>query len=186
MIFEMKNVFKKYKRNYVLERFNYEFKSGLYLFIGVNGSGKSTTLKIISKVINPTNNNYYISNEKVAYLCEKFELGNQKVLPFLKSIKKFNKINLKLKEEMKIWNIPNKYIANLSKGNKQKCGILMMKMVDADIYLFDEPTDALDQKSIALFVAFIKELIDNEKIVLIATHEKEYFKDLRYEEVNFK
>lgn len=185
MSFRIENIFKKYKKNYVLKRFNYEFNNGLYLFIGINGSGKSTTLKIISKLINPTNNNYKISNGKVAYLCEKFELGNQKVLKFLKSVKQFNKSNLKIKEEVKKWNIPNKYIANLSKGNKQKCGILMMMLANADIYLFDEPTDALDQKSIGLFTTFIHDLVDKNKTVLIATHEKEYFKDFNYTEVKF-
>lgn len=185
MTFRVENVFKKYKKHYVLKRFNYEFSNGLYLFIGINGSGKSTTLKIISKIINPSNSNYYLSNVKVAYLCEKFELGNQKVLKFLKSIKRFNKSNLNIKGEMKKWDIPNKYINNLSKGNKQKCGILMMMLANRDIYLFDEPTDALDQKSIGLFTNYIKELIDKNKTVLIATHEKEYFKDFDYTEVKF-
>ena len=185
MTFKLENVFKKYKKNYVLERFSYEFNEGLYLLIGPNGSGKSTTLKIISKMINPSNDNFSITKVKSAYLCEKFELGNQKVLSFLKSVKKLNNSKINLKEELKKWNIPNKYIANLSKGNKQKCGILMMKLAETEIYLFDEPTDALDQISIELFVEFINELIIRKKTILIATHEKEYFKSLQYVEVKF-
>ena len=185
MNLKVENVSKKYKNNVVLKNFNYEFKSGLYLFVGVNGSGKTTTLKLISNIIKPTNINYYITKLKVAYLCEKFELGNQKVFSFLKSVKLFNLCSMNIKEEMKKWQIPNKYIGSLSKGNKQKCGIIMMKMADCDVYLFDEPTDALDKASITLFREFIKELILLDKIVIISTHEKDYFKDFNYKEVSF-
>ena len=61
----------------------------------------------------------------------------------------------------------------------------MMKMAKSDVYLFDEPTDALDKVSITLFREFIKELILLDKIVIISTHEKEYFKDFNYKEVSF-
>lgn len=185
MNFKLENIWKKYRKTCVLKRFNYEFESGLYLFVGVNGSGKSTTLKIISKLITPTNINYDITNKKCAYLCEKIELGNQRVLPFLNSIKRLNKSKINIKELMKKWNIPNKYISNLSKGNKQKCGILMMILTDVDIYLFDEPTDALDKASITLFVDYIIDLVSKGKIVLIATHERSYFSKINYKEVMF-
>lgn len=185
MIFKIENIFKKYKKNFVLQRFNYEFQSGLYLFIGINGSGKSTTLKILSKLINPTNNNYKISEAKVAYLCEKIEIGSTRVSTFLKSVKKLNNSKLNLKEEMKRWRLPNKLIPNLSKGNKQKCGIIMMKLAECDLYLFDEPTDALDEYSQKLFVDYIEELMKRDKIVIIATHEKSYFSGLKYTEVHF-
>lgn len=179
------NIHKKYKNNVVLNGFNYEFKSGLYLFLGRNGSGKSTTMKIIANIILPSNVNHSITKLKVAYLCEKFELGNQKVFTFLKSIKRLNNSNMNIKIEMKNWLLPNKYISNLSKGNKQKCGILMMMLTSSDVYLFDEPTDALDSKSIDLFLKYISDLIHQEKIVIISTHEKKYFDGLKYTEVLF-
>ena len=61
----------------------------------------------------------------------------------------------------------------------------MMLLCESDAYLFDEPTDALDVDSIKLFNNAIKDLLDKQKIVIIATHEKEYFSNLIYQEISF-
>lgn len=185
MILNLTNISKKYGHNIVLKHFDYTFNEGLYLLIGRNGSGKSTLLKIISGLIYPTNNDYIINNRKVAYLCEKNELGNGNIFVFLTSISKLFKSTINIKEELKKWDVPNKNISKLSKGNKQKSAIIMMSIVEADVYIFDEPTDALDTKSIGLFIDFISELINNKKTVIISTHEKKYFEKLKYTEVNF-
>ena len=180
MEFKVRNLNKRYKDNQVIENFSYDFKSGLYLLTGKNGSGKSTLLKLITNIISSDNKDSFIDNRKIAYLCEKVEVGNSKVLTFLTDIKKLNYCNKNIKEIMKKWQLPNKTILTLSKGNKQKCALIMMFITDSDIYLFDEPTDALDQVSITNFIAGVKELIENNKIVIISTHEKEYFKSLKY------
>ena len=183
MNFNIRNIHKKYHRNYVLKSLNLSFESGMYLLTGVNGIGKSTLLKIIAKVINPTNNNYIIESEKVAYLCEKIELVNDKPLAFLKSICKINKVKFNIKSDLKLWNIPNINIMSLSKGNKQKVAILMMKYTKSRIYLFDEPTDSLDTRGIELFVDLIQQLLNDKKIVIICTHEPSYFKKIAYQEI---
>ena len=183
MIFKVKNISKKYGRKIVLNKFSYEFKSGLYLLTGANGVGKSTLLKIISKIIYPSNDNYYITNEKVAYLCEKIELINIRVINFLNKIAKINGYEVDLKKLIDEWMIPNKRINNLSKGNKQKVAILMMLLTDSEIYVFDEPTNALDEYAISKFVSFVNDLIKREKTVIISTHDKECFKYLKHEEI---
>ena len=183
MSFSIKNIHKKYNRNYVLQRVNISFEDGLHLLTGINGIGKSTLLKLIAKVINPTNSNYIIETTKVAYLCEKIELVNDKPLSFLKSICKINNVKYDIKSDLKMWNIPNKNIMNLSKGNKQKVAILMMKYTISDVYLFDEPTDSLDKRGIELFTDIIKKLLDENKVVIISTHEPSYFTKFEYNEV---
>ena len=131
MIFKVRNISKKYGRKIVLNKFSYEFKSGLYLLTGANGVGKSTLLKIISKIIYPSNENYYITDIKVAYLCEKIELINIRVINFLSKIAKMNGYEVDLKKLITEWKIPNKRVNNLSKGNKQKVAILMMLLTDS-------------------------------------------------------
>ena len=59
----------------------------------------------------------------------------------------------------------------------------MIKYTNVDVYLFDEPTDSLDEEGISLFLELIKELVDKSKTVIIATHEPSYFMNLLYEEV---
>ncbi len=183
MQFKLKNITKKYGKKVVLNKFSFEFKRGLYLLLGINGVGKSTLLKIISKVIYPTNDNYFTSEVKVAYLCEKIELINIKVISYLNKIAKINNKEIDLKKLTNEWKIPNKRINNLSKGNKQKVAILMMMLTESEIFVFDEPTNALDEYGVSKFLSFIKELIDNEKTVIISTHEKEHFRYLRYQEI---
>ena len=183
MKFKVENICKKYKNNDVLKSFTYTFESGLYLLIGVNGAGKSTLLKIIAKVISPSNEDYIINEIKTAYLCEKCELSNENVLTFLNCVKKLNNSKTNIKELILKWNIPNKNIINLSKGNKQKVAILMMSLTDADVYLFDEPTDALDDSAKKLFCLLIGELLMKDKIVIISTHDKECFTPFMYTEI---
>ena len=184
MICNVKNIYKKYQSNMVINGFDYSFSNGLYLLTGINGIGKSTLLKIIAKVINPSNINYTIDKVKVAYLCEKIELVNTKPTQFLKTICKINKTKYFIKDDLNIWNVPDKNIYNLSKGNKQKVALLSMKYTNADLYIFDEPTDSLDKEGIRLFCELINELISNNKIVIISTHEPSYFSNISYEELS--
>ena len=184
MIYNVKNVYKKYHNNMIINNFNYSFSSGLYLLIGRNGIGKSTLLKIMAKIISPSNINFSVDKIKVSYMCEKIELVNTKPSSFLKTICKINKRKSDIKKDLDIWKVPNRKINNLSKGNKQKVAILMMKYTDADLYLFDEPTDSLDKDGLVLFSEFIKELLKNEKIVVISTHEPSYFSTIAYKEIS--
>lgn len=186
MTFRIENISKNYGKNIVINDFSYIFNSGLYLITGVNGIGKSTLLKIIARLIYPTNHNYHIDVEKVAILCEKTGFSNIKVFDFLYNVSKINNMNIDVKKEIKKWIIPNKKINALSNGNKQKVGLLMMRFTDANIYLFDEPTNALDNDAIVHFKNMINDLIKDGKIVIISTHNIDIFSDFKYEEIGLK
>ena len=116
-------------------------------------------------------------------MCEKIELLNSKVLPFLKEVAKINNVRYDIEKEMLIWNIPNRNIYNLSKGNKQKLGIVMLMLTDVEMYVLDEPTNALDETSVQLLKCYIKRLLDKGKIVIVATHSINFFSDLNYKEI---
>jgi ABC-2 type transport system ATP-binding protein len=79
---------------------------------------------------------------------------------------------------MKEYQIPNKRIGDLSKGNLQKLGLLQILSLDADIYLFDEPMDGLDDYAKKVFRDAIKEKLKENKLVLISLHNKSYFNEL--------
>ncbi|MDE7264437.1 MAG: ATP-binding cassette domain-containing protein [Anaeroplasmataceae bacterium] len=154
----------------------------LYLFIGENGSGKSTTIKLISKVIFHSKNDGFIMNHfhKMVYLPDK------RAYPKLLRVKTYLRyfLDKSLKEEqiafyMNRYHLPNKAIGALSKGMLQKLGILQTILLDGDLYLFDEPTDGLDGDSIRIFKEDVKGMLNENKTIIISTHNQTIFKDLK-------
>ncbi|MDE6656921.1 MAG: ATP-binding cassette domain-containing protein, partial [Anaeroplasmataceae bacterium] len=87
------------------------------------------------------------------------------------------------KEDILFWmdryHLPNKKIGSLSKGMLQKLGILQTILHAGDLYLFDEPTDGLDAESIQLFKEDIEKMIEEKKTVIVSTHNKLLYKDLK-------
>lgn len=164
----LSKVFKVYNKQVVLKDVSYKFKRNLYVLSGVNGSGKSTLVKLITKIIKPTKGDV-ITNGSICYLPEKFELP--------RNMTTFDIINLYVKNEketnelLKEWEIPKKRLNSLSKGNFQKLGILFMIIKDADIYIFDEPTDSLDTKIIDTFKKCINYLKEKNKCIIIILHQ---------------
>lgn len=186
----LKNVTKIYKNNVVLDKFNLEIKNAkLYLFIGSNGSGKSTCLKLISNQILYKNNLYsYIKGDflKINYMPEKFSLPKLLTVDeYLSLYLNLESSNKKLRKTLKKYAIPNIRINKLSKGTIQKVIIISMILSDGDLYVFDEPLDGLDTSSKRLFFSDIKSLLVNNKTVLISTHNKELYTDLNPEIIRF-
>jgi ABC-2 type transport system ATP-binding protein len=171
---------KKYKDHTVFSNMTLSFKEGnLYILQGVNGSGKSTILKLIAGLIYKTDGKI-IKDGVISYLPDKFSMPKlMKVKNYLYEIfydrKDKNELYANL---MKEYQIPNKRIGDLSKGNLQKLGLLQILSLDADIYLFDEPMDGLDDYAKKVFRDAIKEKLKENKLVLISLHNKSYFNEL--------
>jgi len=183
------DVSKRYKNHFALKNININIEKGkLYLFVGENGSGKSTTIKLISRVIF-NNSGGTIENdfEKIVYLPDKCSYPNLlNVKTYLSMyLSKSTNIN-KIEEKMKEYHLENKMIASLSKGMLQKLGILQIILSNADLYIFDEPLNGLDKVSTQKFKSDIKKLIENEKTVIISTHSRMLFRDLTPNVIKFK
>ena len=167
---------KRYKSHMVFSNITYTFNEGnLYILQGVNGSGKSTLLKLISGIIYKSSGQMTLG-EKISFLPDKFSMPRLlKVNSYLKILFKDKNI---IDKELSIFQIPNKRIGDLSKGNLQKLGILETLLFDADIYLFDEPLDGLDDYAKHLLKDRIKEKLKENKIVILSLHNKTFFNDL--------
>ncbi len=183
------DVSKRYKNHFALKNININIEKGkLYLFVGENGSGKSTTIKLISKVIFNNSGGIIENNfEKIVYLPDKCSYPNLlNVKTYLSMyLSKSTNIN-KIEEKMKEYHLENKMIASLSKGMLQKLGILQIILSNADLYIFDEPLNGLDKVSTQKFKSDIKKLIENEKTVIISTHSRMLFRDLTPNIIKFK
>lgn len=174
------NLIKQYNKNKVLDVSYIEIKkSGLYIFSGINGSGKSTLLKLLSKNIFKTSGNIDLTGS-ISYLPDKFSLPPLiNVNTYLKHISSLYQIDSSYKDLVSAFELPNKKISSLSKGNLQKLGIIQALINPTDIYIFDEPLDGLDEGSKKLFKQLIKQKIEDGKIIIMSLHVKTLFNDLK-------
>ncbi len=164
----LKDVSKFYNKQLVLNRVNFDFYNELYVIQGINGSGKSTLVKTITNIVNKSNGDITV-NGKVCYLPEKFELPRN--MTSYQVINLYIKKKQKIKEILNEWEIPNKRLNSLSKGNFQKLGIVLMIIQNVDIYIFDEPTDSLDTEIIKVFKKAISLLKEQNKCIIVILHQ---------------
>ena len=158
-------------------------------FLGANGAGKSTTLKILSGYITPTSGDVLIDGldikdhsfeirKIIGYLPESNPLYTDQtvydLLKFTATIRNitgndfknsFDKVVIQcgLKE------VVHKYIRELSKGYKQRVGLACAIIHNPKILILDEPVTGLDPNQIVEVRQLIKNL-GKEKLVLMSSH----------------
>ncbi|GAA0071275.1 ABC transporter ATP-binding protein [Clostridium sardiniense] len=166
---EIKNVSKKLGNRMILDDISLSIESGsLVVLIGSSGCGKTTTLKLINKLITPTSGEIFIdgkplSKENTIDLRRRigYVIQNTGLFPHL-TIKENIELIPKLKKEKSIKDIEettvkllnmvgldpdtylNKYPSELSGGQQQRIGVARAFATDAEIILMDEPFSALD------------------------------------------
>lgn len=189
-IIELNEISKSYKTNLVLDKISYIFmEASCYLIVGSNGSGKSSLLKGIIGINNYSSGTLTITDEKkgrIAYIPEKIIFPDYvSIIDFLSSLANIGvseKVDIevieKYLEEWKLSAAKDKYLKNLSKGMIQKVLIIQGLLVDANIYIFDEPLNGLDDKMQNKFMEIIRDLKEMGKTILISTHYKEKFRKL--------
>ncbi|MBM3579604.1 MAG: ABC transporter ATP-binding protein [Alphaproteobacteria bacterium] len=172
----------------VLNKISFEVKPNeIFGFIGLNGQGKTTLIKIILDLLDQDHGEVEIfgvsrllpeARKRVCYLPEKFHPSiHQKGKEFLKFVlgfygKKFdvNKArricdNLDLRFE-----VLNQKISGYSKGMTQKLGLLAVFLSEADLVILDEPMSGLDPRA---RIALKRELIDYKesgKTIFFSSH----------------
>ena len=154
-------------------------------FLGPNGAGKSTTLNIVTGYISSNEGSVTIDGidimdnaieykKKIGYLPEIPPLyTDMKVweyLDFVCELKKADKSCIDtILEEVKISDVKNYLIRNLSKGYRQRVGIAQALIGNPDILILDEPTVGLDPMQIIDIRNVISEL-GKKKTLIISSH----------------
>lgn len=185
---ELKDVSFHQKTNLVLNNVNLKINDHkFYIIYGKNGSGKSTTIKLMLKIFKLKKNDkgsIFCDFNKINYFPEKF------ILPSLMNSHKFlyTYFDSIIGQEIinsytKKYNVENKLICKLSKGMGQKLILIKTILEDAECYLFDEPLNGLDDESRGIFLNDLKKLKEKGKTIVVITHEKDFFHSLVDEEI---
>jgi ABC-type multidrug transport system fused ATPase/permease subunit len=199
--------FYKEKSENILNDANITFFRGeCYIILGDNGSGKSTILNIISGLLMPNNGKVLIDDNIDIHACRSAWLKNisyvqQDVFLLNKTIKENITLNFNNTHNIERYNLIEKILLfdkafqgsgvnkqkldsmvgvggnTLSGGQKQLISIARALYKDADFFLFDEPSSALDldyQKILKNVICYLK---SNNKTIIIITHDLPLFKE---------
>ncbi len=174
----VENIFKAFGSKMVLSDVSLEvLDNEIFGFIGLNGIGKTTLIKIIIDLLDHDGGGVEIfgvnkilpeSRNNIAYLPEKFQPSNQlKGVEFLKFVAGFHKKSFNLNKAQEIAEIldldPKALslrIAKYSKGMIQKLGLLGTFLSEAKLIILDEPMSGLDPRA---RIALKKQLVNYKK-----------------------
>ncbi|MCF6136484.1 ABC transporter ATP-binding protein [Pseudalkalibacillus berkeleyi] len=154
-------------------------------FLGPNGAGKSTTIRHLMGYMKPQKGKASVNGfdawdeqskarERVGYLPGEIAfLDDMSGMDFLKMMAGMQKGFDKKKRDDLIHLLqfdPKTPIRKMSKGMKQKVGIVATFMHDPDIYILDEPTSGLDPLMQKTFIDLVLEEKDKGKTFLMSSH----------------
>lgn len=191
---KLENITKKFKDNIVLNNINIEFDKGkIYHIKGVNGSGKTVLLKSICGFMKLTSGKIFQENEEIIFnkrfiknagiiietpqfLSQYTLIENLKMLKLMSKNITDDSINCWL-DYYDLGQYRDVLYKNLSLGTKQKLSLIQAFIHNPSVLILDEPTNALDTKSVELTINKILENKEN-KIVIISSHINSTIKDI--------
>ena len=192
MILELQNVTKRYGKKTVLDDVSIQFKKGeITCLLGLNGVGKSTTMKAIMRLVPISKGKILVDGEpitqqninKIAYIPDIpiHDLGwtIPQNLSFAQVF--YKNFNLEKAERMlKFFKVPtDKKLKELSKGNLARFNIIVGMCQDAPYLLLDEPFSGIDVFTRQSFINLLKsEFLEDGQTVIITTHEIDEIQDI--------
>ena len=180
-----------YGKKPVIKDLNFELEKGEIVgLIGLNGAGKSTTIKHMLGLINPMEGKLSISNIKIN---EDIENYRRKLSYIPESPVIYDELTLEEHIEMtamayqlsreeamrrakpllKVFRFENElkvFPSHFSKGMKQKVMIICAFIVDPELYIIDEPFLGLDPLGIQSMLDLMVEKRNENRTVLMSTH----------------
>jgi len=183
---EIQGLSKRYGNHVAVDNISFTVNKGEILgFLGPNGAGKSTTMNIITGYISSTEGTVKIdgydileqpaeAKKRIGYLPEHpplyMDMTVREYLNFVYEIKKAEqnrKAHLdEIMDLVKIGDVQNRLIKNLSKGYQQRVGLAQALVGSPEVLILDEPTVGLDPKQIIEIRNVITDLGKDHTIIL--------------------
>ena len=203
IIIEVKHLRKEYDTIIPLEDVNVDINRGdVIAVIGPSGTGKSTLLRCINRMEDPTSGEVYAFGEKVSGKGQRLYDMRMRIGMVFQSFNLFNHITvienimlapvelkkmsrqeayengIRLLRQVGLAEKAFCYPAELSGGQKQRVAIVRAMAMDPDAILFDEPTSALDPTMVNEVLHVLSNLAESGMTMLIVTHEMKFARDV--------
>ena len=196
VLFEIKDLQKKFGSLTVFDGLSETIcKGDVVVIIGPSGGGKSTFIRCLNLLEQPTAGKIYFEGEditakgfdvnrhrqKVGMVFQQFNLFNnltvlENITISLTKVKKQSEEEskekaLKLLKRVGLEDKANAYPSQLSGGQKQRIAIVQALSMEPDVLLFDEPTSALDPEMVGEVLQVISDLARDGITMVVVTHE---------------
>ena len=203
IVLELSHLVKSFGDHEVLKDINLTVKRGEVIsIIGSSGSGKSTMLRCINLLEEPTGGNIYYEGTdiedpsiklteyraKVSMVFQQFNLFNNmtalencvkpQMVVLKRSREEAEKIALEFIEKVGMSAFINARPSQLSGGQKQRIAIARALSMNPDVILFDEPTSALDPEMVGEVLEVMQNLARSGYTMLVVTHEMGFAREV--------
>ena len=183
---KLDNLTKTYGSSRGIEHINLTVQKGeVFGFLGPNGAGKSTAINTMLDFLRPTSGSVTILGKdansdstnihrNIGYLSGDMEtdlsLTGAQYLTYVANLRDIKDDSYKNELIERLKCETNKKIKKLSRGNRQKIGLVAALMHDPDVLILDEPTTGLDPLIQSEFNAIIKEHKERGKTTFMSSH----------------
>ena len=178
------------------------YKGEVVCIIGPSGGGKSTFLRCLNMLEEPSSGEVYFEGEKLDPKSTNIDLHRQKIGMVFQQFNVFPHLTvmenitlaptlekkvpleeakekaLKLLKQVGLEDKANEYPRKLSGGQKQRLAIVRAMAMEPDVMLFDEPTSALDPEMVNGVLEVIRKLTDSGMTCVIVTHEMGFAREV--------
>ncbi len=189
-IIEVNNLSKQFKEIKAVDGLSFSVETGdVYGFLGQNGAGKSTTIRMLLTLVKPTTGEIHIFGKnlfahrkeilkEVGAVIEKPDLykylsafDNLAIFAKLSGIRPERDVLMKKLELVGLANRAKSKVKTFSQGMKQRLGIAVALVHNPKLIILDEPTNGLDPQGIADMRNLVLHLSkDLGKTVLVSSH----------------
>ncbi len=187
-IIEIQNLSKSYGTIKALDQVTLNVPKGsIYGYLGPNGAGKTTTMKVLVGLLRYFDGSVKIFgqevktdtvevNKRIGFLPDAEMPKNDSIHRFLSLTAKMNGIKdrenriSELLNQLGLRKLRNRKIGNLSKGQKQRVGLVNALLNDPELLILDEPNNGLDPIARTRVLSLLKDLAKSGKTILLSSH----------------
>ena len=190
-VIEVKDLTKKFGAFTAVDEISFHVNSGeIFGFLGANGAGKTTAMRMLTGLSKPTSGKGSVVGfdilkeaesikKSIGYMSQKFSLYNdltvKENIRFYGGIYGLSKTEIKEKteqifEELSLAEVGTKHVSELPLGWKQRLSFAVSMVHDPKVVFLDEPTGGVDPKVRRQFWETIYEQSEKGRTIFVTTH----------------